>query len=102
MKMLRKNDLTRRANQRHSFIIAQFGKSRGLAPGIADQYCNPSFETAAEPVIGRASARPVGGLLRMRSKLLKQNNLMLRSERRERLEAWATSDPLISHSRYYR
>jgi hypothetical protein len=26
-----------------------------------------SFETAAEPVIGRAFARPVGGLLRMRS-----------------------------------
>jgi len=28
-------------------------------------------------------------LLRMRAKVLKQNNLMLRSER---LEAWATSD----------
>ena len=29
---------------------------------------------------------------RMRSNLLKHNNLMLRSERRERLEAWAASD----------
>jgi len=28
----------------------------------------------------------------MRFNLLKHNNLMLRSERRERLEAWATSD----------
>ena len=52
----------------------------------------PSFETATEPVIGRAFARPVGGLLRMRSNLLKHNNLMLRSERRERLEAWAASE----------
>jgi hypothetical protein len=31
----------------------------------------------------------------MRYKVLKQNNLILRSERRERLEAWATSDSLI-------
>jgi len=29
--------------------------------------------------------------LRMRSNLLKHHNLMLRSERRERLEAWAAS-----------
>jgi hypothetical protein len=66
----------------------------------------PSFETAAEPVTGRAFARPFGGLLRMRSKVLKQNNLMparaqLRSsleERTSRLEAWATSD--FSHSQY--
>jgi len=28
----------------------------------------------------------------MRFNLLKHNNLMLRSERRERLEAWAASD----------
>jgi hypothetical protein len=28
------------------------------------------------------------------------HNLMLRSERRERLEAWATSDSPISHSQY--
>jgi hypothetical protein len=34
----------------------------------------------------------------MRSKVLKQNNLMLRSEHRERLEAWATSGSLISDS----
>ena len=50
--------------------------------------------------MGRAFARPVGGLLRMRSNLLKHNNLMLRSERRERLEAWAASDSPISHSQY--
>jgi hypothetical protein len=36
----------------------------------------------------------------MRSKVLKQNNLMLRSERRERLEAWATGDSLISDGQY--
>src|SRR5260370_42082124 len=68
-------------------------------PGITNRYCSPSFETATEPVIGRAFARPVGGLLRMRSNLLKHNNLMLRSERRERLEAWAASNSPISHSR---
>jgi len=32
--------------------------------------------------------------------LLKHNNLMLRSERRERLEAWAASDSPISQSQY--
>jgi len=32
--------------------------------------------------------------------LLKHNNLMLRSERRERLEAWAASESPISHSQY--
>jgi hypothetical protein len=31
------------------------------------------FETAAEPVIGRAFARPVGGLLRVRSKGVPRN-----------------------------
>ena len=45
----------------------------------------------------------------MRFNLLKHNNLMpaqrlcrcrWRSERRERLEAWAASDPPISHSQY--
>jgi hypothetical protein len=60
----------------------------------------PSFETATEPVIGRAFARPVGGLLGRRSNLLKHNSLMLRSEQRERLEAWAASEPPISHSLY--
>ncbi len=29
---------------------------------------------------------------------MKHNNLMLRSERRERLEAWAASDSQISHN----
>src|SRR5258705_6705035 len=66
-----------------------------LVPGITNRYCGPSFETATEPVIGRAFARPVGDLLRMRSNSLKHNNLMLRSERRERLEAWAASDSQI-------
>jgi hypothetical protein len=66
-----------------------------LVPGITNRYCCPSFETATEPVIGRAFARPVGDLLRMRSNSLKHNNLMLRSERRERLEAWAVSDSQI-------
>src|SRR3981189_184670 len=69
-------------------------------PGITNRYCGPSFETATEPVIGRAFARPVGDLLRMRSNSLKHNNLMLRSERRERLEAWAASDSPISHNQY--
>src|SRR6266567_7369847 len=36
----------------------------------------------------------------MRSNSLKHNNLMLRSERRERLEAWAASDSQIQHSQY--
>src|SRR5229473_2724269 len=36
----------------------------------------------------------------MRSNLLKHDNVMLRSERRERLEAWAASDSPISHSRW--
>jgi hypothetical protein len=54
-----------------------------LVPGITDRYC------------GHPSRRPLRGLLRMRSNLLKHNNLMLRSERRERLEAWAASDSHI-------
>jgi hypothetical protein len=37
----------------------------------------------------------------MRSNLLKHNNLMLRSERRERLEAWAASESGIAHSQTY-
>jgi hypothetical protein len=36
-----------------------------------------------------------GALLRMRSNSLKHNDLMLRSERRERLEAWTASDSQI-------
>src|ERR1700716_1448434 len=61
------------------------------------QYMESQIGIAAHP-----SRRPLGGLLRRRSNLLKHNNLMLRSERRERLEAWAASDSPISHSRYYR
>ena len=40
----------------------------------------------------------------MRSNLLKHNNLMLRSEQRERLEAWAASDhrSLIVSTRFGR
>src|SRR6266566_1466643 len=45
-------------------------------------------------------SRPLRGLLRRRSNLLKHNNLMLKCERRERLEAWAASDSPISHSQY--
>jgi hypothetical protein len=37
----------------------------------------------------------------MRFNLLKHNNLMLRSERRERLEAWAAGGSPISHSQYW-
>jgi len=37
----------------------------------------------------------------LRLNLLKRNNLMLRSERRERLEAWAASDSPILHSLYW-
>ena len=58
-----------------------------LALRIINRGRGPSFETAAYPRLTR-----VCGLLRMRSNLLKQNYLMLRSERRERLEAWATRD----------
>src|ERR1700704_2721867 len=80
--------------------VPDLNTATALVPGITNRYCGPSFETATEPVIGRASARPVGDLLRMRSNSLKHNNLMLRSERRERLEAWAATDSPISHSRY--
>src|SRR6266480_2534959 len=42
----------------------EFWRGRlSLVPGSANRYCSPSFETATEPVIGRAFARPVGGLL---------------------------------------
>lgn len=59
-----------------------------LVPGITNPY-------AAHP-----SRRPLRSLLRMRSNLLKRNNLMLKSEHRERLEAWAASDSPLSNSRY--
>jgi hypothetical protein len=42
-----------------------------------------------QPILRDGALR---GLLMMRSNLLKHNNLMLRSERSERLEAWAASD----------
>src|SRR5712672_4874619 len=61
------------------------------------QYLESQIGIAAHP-----SRRPLRGLLRMRSSLLKHNNLMLRSERRERREAWAASDSPISHSRCWR
>jgi hypothetical protein len=51
-----------------------------LVPGITNWCCGPSFETAT-------SWPPQDEVY-----LLIHNNLMLRSERRERLEAWATSD----------
>ena len=58
-------------------------------------YLESQIGIAAHP-----SRRPLRGLLRMRSNSLKHNNLMLRSERRERLEAWAAGDSPISHSQY--
>src|SRR3977135_2843960 len=60
------------------------------------QYLESQIGIAAHP-----SRRPLRDLLRMRSNSLKHNNLMLRSERRERLEAWAASDSQISHSQYW-
>src|ERR1700716_3970817 len=60
------------------------------------QYLESQIGIAAHP-----SRRPLRGLLRMRSNLLKHNNLMLRSERRERLEAWAAGDSPISHSQHW-
>jgi hypothetical protein len=51
------------------------------------------------PIMYRYCGR-FADLLRMRSNFLIHNNLMLRSERRERLEAWATRDSPISHSQY--
>src|SRR3954447_19295098 len=49
----------------------------------------PSFETHRSAM-----------LLQDEANLLKHNNLMLRSERSERLEAWAASDSSFSHIRY--
>src|SRR3981189_2662134 len=46
-------------------------------------------------IAAQSSRRPLRDLLRMRSNSLKHNNLMLRSERRERLEAWAARDSQI-------
>ena len=40
--------------------VPDLDKATALVPGIANRYCSPSFETATEPVIGRAFARPVG------------------------------------------
>src|SRR5258705_2872628 len=56
-----------------------------LVPGITNRYCGPSFETATEPVIGRAFARPVGGLLRGCECI---SDLILRSLRSKHLEGW--------------
>ena len=67
-------------------------------------YLESQIDIAAHP-----SGRPLRALLRvnaiafipgMRSNLLKHNNLMLRSEQRERLEAWVTSDSPISERQY--
>ena len=41
--------------------VPDLDKATALVPG--NRYCSPSFETATEPVIGRAFARPVGDLL---------------------------------------
>jgi len=58
---------------------------RGLVPESQIGICSPSFETAT-------SWPPQDEV-----NLLKHNNLMLRSERRARLEAWAASDSPSSH-----
>src|SRR3977135_699358 len=58
----------------------------------------PSYLDSQTGIAAHPLRRPLRGLLRMRCNLLKHNNLMLRSERRERLEAWAASDQPISHS----
>src|SRR6266436_10418571 len=76
---------SQRLNQTRLELNSDYS-DRLLVPGITNRYC-------AHP-----SRRPLRGLLRMRSNLLKHKNLMLRSEHRERLEAWATSDSPISHS----
>src|SRR6266436_786756 len=39
--------------------VPDLDKATALVPGITNRYCSPSFETATEPVIGRAFARPV-------------------------------------------
>ena len=39
--------------------VPNLDKATALVPGITNRYCIPSFETATEPVIGRAFARPV-------------------------------------------
>jgi len=153
-----KNILTRRANQRHYCIIAQFEKrpwpcpTRGCSARLQAKNPYPQLKlhrlATAKGRLSRCRAartcharaprrcrrepssdlntatalastwnhksvlRPIlrdghgachrariratrGDLLRMRSNSLKHNNLMLRSERRERLEAWAASDSQI-------
>src|SRR5450631_1682203 len=70
-----------------------------VEPSVASETWYPESQTC---IAAHPSRRPLRGLLRMRSNLLKHNNLMLRSELRERLEAWATSDSPISHSEYQR
>src|SRR5258708_27966687 len=37
--------------------VPNLDKATALVPGITNRYCIPSFETATEPVIGRAFAR---------------------------------------------
>src|SRR5882757_10958454 len=47
----------RRSNDIAPDLVPRFHGAR-LVPGITNRYCGPSFETATEPVIGRAFARP--------------------------------------------
>ena len=60
--------------------------TRTARTGIQNRYCS------------HPSRRPLRGLLRMRSSLLQHNDLMLWSERSERLEAWTARVSHISHS----
>jgi hypothetical protein len=50
-----------------------------------------------QPILRDASLRSAP---QDEANLLKNNNLMLRSEQRERLEAWAASDSPISDNPY--
>jgi hypothetical protein len=68
---------------------------------IAGQYLESQIVIAAHPSRRPLRAPPHGKAFipGMRFNLLKHNNLMLRSERRERLEAWAASDsPILDTS----
>jgi hypothetical protein len=65
-----------------------------MLPEAAHSNLDSQIAIAAHP-----SRRPLRSLLRITSNLLKHNDVMLRSERRGRLEAWAASDSQISHGR---
>src|SRR6187399_799876 len=70
-------------------------KGFNWSPSDDDEFLAMSgstFSGSANGMAAHPSRRPRRGTLRMRSYLLKHNNLMVKSERRERLETWAASD----------